>query len=256
MNKLIIIPDVHGRTFWKEEVYRVIENEEDTHIVFLGDYVDPYQYECITPEESIPILKEIIDIKKRCPKQVTLLLGNHDLGYIWSEINSCRRDRVNYKDISKIFKDNIDLFDLAYKQGNYLFTHAGVHKYWFDLVFGVKEDYSNIDIYLNNWLHTDKVNIEYYLGMYSFFRGDIDCNFGSCVWADVREWSFDLGYSEENKKLGFYQIFGHTQLEIEPIVRDDFSCIDVRRYFILEDDILIDPQHPTGEWKYNLNKKK
>ena len=34
---MIIIPDIHGRDFWKEVT--AIEDEE---FVFLGDYVDPY----------------------------------------------------------------------------------------------------------------------------------------------------------------------------------------------------------------------
>ena len=253
---ILIIPDVHGRTFWKEKVYDIIEHDENTHIVFLGDYVDPYQYEGIFPEDAIPILEEIIDLKKRCPEQITLLLGNHDLGYIYPTVCSCRRDKEHYTDISHLFNENIDKFDLAYKEGRYLFTHAGVHKAWFDLVFGEKDDYSNIDIYLNNWLHTDQGNIEECLGLYSYFRGYIDSNYGSCVWADVREWAWDVqNQSELNKDLGYFQIFGHTQLELDPVIKDDFACIDCRRYFILENDKLIDEQYPMGGWTWNLNKE-
>lgn len=261
MSKILIIPDIHGREFWREEVYRVIENEEDTHIVFLGDYVDPYQYEGIFPEDGIVVLEEIIGLKKRCPNQITLLLGNHDCGYIWDSVCSSRRSYKYYKDISFLFNNDFDLFDLAYKvefnNKKYLLTHSGVHKAWFDLVFGEKEDYSNIDTYLNNWLHTDQGNIEECLGMYSCFRGYVDSWYGSCVWADVREWAWDIqNQAEENKKLGFFQIFGHTQLENEPIVKDGFSCIDVRRYFYLTDENkLLDPQHPTGEWEYDLVKE-
>lgn len=255
MNKILIIPDVHARDFWREKVYKVLKYEEDTHIVFLGDYVDPYQYEGIFPDEVIPVLEEIIDLKKSHPQQITLLLGNHDSGYIWKSVCSSRRDKDRYKDISKIFNDNLDLFDLAYKEGRYLFTHAGVHKEWFDLVFGVKDDYSNIDIYLNNWLHTDQGNIEECLGIYSYFRGYVSDKFGSCVWADVREWSNNLPNKKKNEELGFFQIFGHTQLELEPIIQEDFACIDVRRYFILENNKLLDPTHPTCEWEYDLEKE-
>ena len=256
MSKLLIIPDVHARDFWREKVYKTLKYDEDTHIVFLGDYVDPYQYEGIFPDEVIPVLEEIIDLKKSHPQQITLLLGNHDCGYIWKSVCSSRRDKDRYNDISKIFNDNLDLFDLAYKDGKYLFTHAGVHKAWFDLVFGEKDDYSNIDIYLNNWLHTDQGNIEECLGMYSYFRGYVDSNYGSCIWADVREWAWEVqNQSEKNKELGYFQIFGHTQLELEPIIREDFACIDVRRYFILENDKLLDPTHPMSEWEYDLVKE-
>ena len=40
---MIIIPDVHGRVFWKE----IVKNSEDK-IIFLGDYVDPYPGENIS----------------------------------------------------------------------------------------------------------------------------------------------------------------------------------------------------------------
>ena len=59
MNKIIIIPDVHGRTFWKESVYNNI-NKEDTHIVFLGDYLDAYeQIDNISPEDAICNFEEL-----------------------------------------------------------------------------------------------------------------------------------------------------------------------------------------------------
>ena len=257
MKQLLIIPDVHGRTFWRDKVYDIIENDEETHIVFLGDYLDPYTYEGIFPQDAIPIFKEIIDLKKRCPKQITLLLGNHDCGYIWSNVCSCRRDKKNYNEISKLFNDNLNLFDLAYKEGRYLFTHAGVHKRWFDLVFGENSEYyPNIDTWLNNWLHVDQGNIADCLEMYSCFRGYVDSWYGSCVWADVREWSWDVqNQSERNKELGYFQIFGHTQLELDPIIKNDFACIDCRRYFILKDDKLIDEQYPMGGWTWDLNKE-
>ena len=211
MNNVLIIPDVHGRTFWKEKVYKILKYDEDTHIVFLGDYLDPYQYEGIFPDDAIPIFKEIIDLKKSNPKQITLLLGNHDCGYIWSDVCACRRDRKNYAEISKLFNENLDLFDLAYAcelgGKKYLLTHAGLHKHWFDLVFGEKDNYDNVADYLNNWLHTDQGNIEECLGMYSYFRGYVADNFGSCVWADVREWSDELINVHMNKDLGYYQIF-------------------------------------------------
>ena len=42
MSRIIVVPDVHGRTFWRE----VLNNTKDK-IVFLGDYLDPYKYEAL-----------------------------------------------------------------------------------------------------------------------------------------------------------------------------------------------------------------
>lgn len=39
-SKIIIIPDLHGREFWRGAVNDL---GEDTHVVFLGDYMDPYR---------------------------------------------------------------------------------------------------------------------------------------------------------------------------------------------------------------------
>ena len=43
---IIIIPDVHGRKFWREAV----EKYPDADTIFLGDYLDPYPAEGISPE--------------------------------------------------------------------------------------------------------------------------------------------------------------------------------------------------------------
>ena len=46
---MIIIPDVHGRSFWKEYV----KGHEEEDIIFLGDYLDPYGYEGIHCKDAI-----------------------------------------------------------------------------------------------------------------------------------------------------------------------------------------------------------
>ena len=47
--KLIIIPDVHGRSFWRDAVKR----NPGAEFIFLGDYLDPYPDEGYTDEEVI-----------------------------------------------------------------------------------------------------------------------------------------------------------------------------------------------------------
>ena len=60
---MLIIPDTHGRTFWKECVETKRENEI---VVFLGDYLEPYSnsIENISHKEAYQNLIEIIDYKK------------------------------------------------------------------------------------------------------------------------------------------------------------------------------------------------
>lgn len=268
--KIMLIPDVHGRTFWKEAI-NIVDNDEYEKIVFMGDYLDPYPHEGITQEESIVNFEDILDFKKKHMDKVVLLLGNHDCGYIWESVCSSRRMKRFYSDISNMFRSNIDLFDIAYstKTDNqkYLITHAGVHKAWLDRFIdyiGAKATYDDIDIFLNNVLHSKAYDdaLEIFLGIYSYFRGWLGDNYGSCIWADVREWSEELPNAELNKELGYFQIFGHTQLESNPIVQDQFACLDCRRYFILDGDKLKDKlqlshelEHPVpdlSEFEYVL----
>ena len=70
---MIVIPDVHGRTFWKDAV----KNKENEEIIFEGDYLDPYPNENIPPGNALENFKEIIEFKKQHPDNVILLVGNH-----------------------------------------------------------------------------------------------------------------------------------------------------------------------------------
>ena len=51
--KILILPDIHGRTFWKKPC----ENPKEFDlIIFLGDYLDPYEsIDGITKEEAYNI---------------------------------------------------------------------------------------------------------------------------------------------------------------------------------------------------------
>lgn len=259
---MIIIPDVHGRTFWKEAIESIKEGDTLKDIViFLGDYLDPYGYEGISVEDAIANFEEIIDLKKQYPNNIILLLGNHDCGYIWPIVCEARRSREYYNDINNMFESNMNLFDLSFvyttEKKKYLFSHAGIHKVWFDkFVKDIKAEIINYDYIsniINNTLHNNYYHdmLRHELAEYSSYRGWLGGEYGSCVWADIREWSSKWKNYEYNRSMGYYQIFGHTQLESEPIINDDIACLDVRRYFILTpDDILIDS---FDNKEYDLN---
>lgn len=75
MGKILICPDVHGRQFWKEPC---LDHKNDFEkIVFMGDYVSPYEWEGITNEKAIDVFKEILSFRKENPEKVVLLMGNH-----------------------------------------------------------------------------------------------------------------------------------------------------------------------------------
>lgn len=230
---MIIISDIHGRQFWKN----IVKGHEDEEIIFLGDYHDPYSYEGITRIRSINNLKKIIEFKRKHMDNVILLIGNHDVHYISHKYClSSRHDDVNTDTLEKLFADNIDLFQLSYYKEigdkKIIFSHAGITKYWYD---GMLQDLVHhaegrelVNI-LNQLFIENNEGLITALNCISFLRGGRTV-FGSMVWADAIEMM-----DEDNLLEGYYQIFGHTQQEVSPIITDKIACLDVRRGFLIND---------------------
>ena len=78
-----IIPDIHGRKFWKEAYKRFdVKLDSADYVIFLGDYVDPYEKDDISDEECFENFQKIVLWKSVNPNNIKLLLGAHDLQYI------------------------------------------------------------------------------------------------------------------------------------------------------------------------------
>lgn len=100
----LIIPDVHGRTFWRS----AIQKYPDLPTIFLGDYLDPYtHYDGILPSEAFWEFQKILQYKKDNPERVTLLLGNHDVHYFGACLNSSRKDWINQDKIATLFETSV-----------------------------------------------------------------------------------------------------------------------------------------------------
>ena len=213
MSKNLIIPDVHGRKFWRKALDLV---ESVDRVIFLGDYHDPYPSEGISSEDSIKEFEDIIEFKKNYYTKVILLLGNHDCHYYFTNLLPCSRyDEVNSSRLNDKLTSNKTLFKILYQYEDILYSHAGVVKDWLDKYCGGK----STDELLNkpiDYFH-DKLEVV------SYMRGGWE-NFGSCIWSDVREFKNDLNY---------YQIFGHTQLKDELICKT-FACLDSRKCFLMD----------------------
>lgn len=215
--KIIICPDVHGRTFWKEAQKRV--NEVDK-VIFLGDYLDPYRHENITFEDAVDNFKNIIDFKAAHPDKVELLLGNHDMHYLILNFMDCSRlNEWRRVEMHDLFMTYINFFKLIYKERHYLFSHAGLYSKWMTRHNFSTSDLVDIKTFLKeNWKSLEDVSI--------FRWGPYDV--GSCVWADVQESIKNPLYKN------YFQIFGHTQLRDEPVITEEYACLDVRKCFILD----------------------
>ena len=239
MKKILIIPDVHGRDFWKEPVKKVLE-DTNAHIVYIGDYTDPYSSEWGFNfdylQHTIDNFKEIIEMKKQNSDRITLLLGNHDCGYaIGDTICSSRMDRTHRSELEELFKENRELFQIAEEYDiagrHFVFSHAGILKGWVKSVWGDEADDTDFNVVsrLNNAWLVDDWSILNYLGDYDTYRGWDGLQYGSPVWSDIRSW---IRVTPE-ETYGF-NIVGHTQLERQ-VVLDQIADLDCRKVFYIDD---------------------
>lgn len=229
---MLIVPDTHGRSFWQKPVKKTLGKE---HIVFLGDYVDPYRDEGISPWDTFSRFQEIVELKKAHPGDITLLLGNHDLHYLSMMLLGGRYDFESEDRIRKLIEDNSDLFALtctATAGGKkFLFSHAGIQRGWLLDHSDIFEGTSGLaaSTVLNfMWEKTSfRQPLFYMLSDVSYARMG-NKPFGSPVWNDVDDMA-----PEADNLPGWYQIFGHSQQENNPVIRTHFACLDCRRVFRL-----------------------
>ena len=239
---ILIIPDIHGRPFWKKAVEENMDKVDK--VIFLGDYLDPYPWEGITRKEAIANFDEIIKFKADNKNKVILLLGNHDFPYIDKKLfyTKSRYDSSNAYHIEEMFRSHRSLFQLAYdeKVGDklYLFTHAGLTPQWYERHEGL---IGKLTVPNLNHLYAIPGGIKS-LCEVSHYRGGWD-QFGSIVWCDVIEMAELTQHTKDvegvsiNDKLPWdYQVFGHSQQEEHPIITKEFACLDCRKAFLLTDE--------------------
>lgn len=229
--KLLIVPDVHGRTFWKESVYNW-----DGNIVFLGDYLDPYPDEDISFNTALRGLKDIIELKEANPDRITLLLGNHDVHYIWEEAPvSTRFSRMFEDEVATLFNDYRPDFQVAKmieQDGKFfLLTHAGLVKGWFDQNGLTVPEKTEVEDMLNKMAETSKGKAM--LSQVGYSRWG-DSPSGGPMWADF----FEDHHLDYPIIPDVYQIVGHTgsvyRYDEQACIKKNIACIDRRKTYILE----------------------
>ena len=255
---ILVIPDIHGRTFWKNDIDMFPKEEyPNLDIIFLGDYLDPYEsLEGINRIQAINNFNDILEYARN-DRRIHLLIGNHDMHYWYNAPYKSRVDAKNYDKIKDMFLQNFTLFNVAYdkkiNRRNFLFTHAGVTKQWFEhLKFVGKtallihkdkltDDQKEFCKFLENFEpdaeHLNKLKLNFQgqanLWMCSWVRGGDD-KCGSCIWEDLREWYYK---GTEIPKL--YQIFGHSRWgkddpdEAYIDEKRKFACIDTAYSWVI-----------------------
>lgn len=232
----LIIPDVHGRTFWRS----AIQKYPDLPTIFLGDYLDSYtHYDGILPSEAFWEFQKILQYKKDNPERVTLLLGNHDVHYFGACLNSSRKDLINQDKIATLFESNLSFFKLAEfvkaEDKQFLFTHAGIIPEWIALHF------TGIDLsdtaHLSKMLNDQLGNLDNFKDFVADALMDRSASrwgsakYPSMVWADVEDHLY-----QKVPLPNVYQIFGHTQQAFEPIITEHYANLDCRKSFLLMKD--------------------
>lgn len=225
MNKVLIIPDVHGRDFWKTPC----ENWDD-RIVFLGDYHDPYGNWVVhepNMEQSRKNLRELVDFvtarRNNPDKDSTIcLLGNHDCHYYTRNLG-CRSDDTHFEEIRELL-DTLNpqiSYELIYNStevtNKFLFTHAGVTKDWADWHNLSMDGINKISVKDSKILE----EVPYSRGGYS--------KYGSCLWNSLDD------YDREEHISEYYQIFGHTWGgRTKPVIKKDYAMLDCGKAFVLD----------------------
>ena len=252
--RILIIPDVHGRKFWREAINNNIGQVDK--VIFLGDYLDPYEDEIQKHPENmeckdfydsaslLKILEDITSLKKNEPGKYILLTGNHSDSYIWSRFRAARRtDYRNWEKYHKFFSQNLNLFNLVFVENNVIFSHAGFTEGW------TKKFCQNSGLEFKSILHTAKIiqnipvedihnndNLVNLIGEISYHRGG-DFPNGSFEWADLFE-HLDVKNSKLDNIIaygekGTFQVFGHSHIKKE-LITDKWACLDCEKAFIFD----------------------
>lgn len=231
---IIIIPDLHGREFWRKAIDVL---PADARVVFLGDYLDPYENEWIYWTDAFQGLLDVIEFKKAHANQVTLLFGNHDLHYMFPSLEGSRYNESKADVIRTTFEENLDCFQMAveYVIGGkrYLFSHAGVHTEWLKKHYNLFGPADKITAETFNRL---MFNDEFVAALcdVSVLRGGWS-SVGSMVWADIDEFA---GTQLEESEL--YQICGHTKCRNgQPKYYGNVICVDCLKAFSLTENGIV-----------------
>lgn len=227
--KILTIGDLHGRNIWEKfadlKLLTDIPNmsTEYDYYIFLGDYTDSFVK---TNVEIMNNLKRLIKLKENYPDKIILLLGNHDLQYLFSYNNyGCSGYRPEaYFDLNELFNKKKDLFQVAFQIENVIWTHAGVHRGWYSYEFPFRSPKIADDL---NGALLQNVKSLFDVG---HRRGGFKPH-GGPFWADKHE-------TLTKPLRGYHQVIGHTPTdEIKVYKTKDsnlYYCDTTEKGFALE----------------------
>lgn len=129
MNKILIIPDVHGTREWIKAKNMI--NKCD-YIVALGDWFDNHKDKDWNEVNQIDNLKEFFEFKNKYSNKIYSCLGNHDMHYLFNyygeRYSGYQRDKA--WNIREFLEKNCDQFKVAARIDDVVFSHAGISAAW------------------------------------------------------------------------------------------------------------------------------
>ncbi|MBQ9753080.1 MAG: metallophosphoesterase [Paludibacteraceae bacterium] len=239
--KTVIVGDIHGRTVWKD----VLKKEHPDKMIFLGDYVSTH--ECISSQQQIDNLKNILALKEQNPEQFILLRGNHDmqhLGYNWAACTGLDLYVLNFMsniDVKNQFLNCTQwVHEMKSDNQRILCSHAGITQTWMNN---------------SNFHSVTDINKQPPSEVFAFCPDSPYDSCGDsitqpCTW--VRPMSL-----RENAIPGYTQIVGHTPVlffdrprkcKAQETDDDVWLCDTLQKkgYLVIEDD-LIEPRTLKNE---------
>lgn len=197
---MVVVGDVHGRGNFLPHVKEYLAQGRE--VTFVGDYFDSFD---LSIKEQLDTFKELISLKNLYGDQMTMLLGNHDVHYIYPEAVMCTgyhtitQMHINDHGYDKWLKENCKLYN-AY--GDWILSHAGINK---KLEKRLSNDRTEIIHILDTALDdTEEASINRKT-LFEVPSSRGGTGVAGIVWAD---WNGDLKYRPPS--LFIKQIVGHT----------------------------------------------
>lgn len=210
MKNTLIISDVHGRQYHKQMLNNHPEIEK---IVFLGDYFDSYD---IPFQDQIANFLDIMALKESGKYEVITLFGNHD-GYLPQMNHDWSGYQSQYANIIWMaMQPYIHHLQICHRDGQYLFSHAGISQEWLFNNLLSNSEWDNpkeIDLIINMindyLIYKPKVfDFGYFASINVYVEESGDDEYQGPLW--IRPRALKKSNYEHWLKSEFIQIVGHT----------------------------------------------
>lgn len=163
--KICILPDVHENwDIFNKNLENALNDKSLDKIIVLGDYCDCHDTDKNIKNHGIVTAKNIKNLANIDDSRLDRLVGNHDFKYIAGFPCSGPSDYYKWLETYKeAFLSNLYKFKIAVKYDNWVFSHAGFSRTWFENVyntfklrFGIDNPLPNDPVDLSNMLFWSK----------------------------------------------------------------------------------------------------